>query len=475
MSLNYLEWIGAKELDSFIKTAPGAVVEEVFPDFTTVNASYSKELKRLLASFRKHVQDETLTRPFLYLILGPPGAGKSYLIERLIEKLKREPTDAEKDKKRHGSKSKDDEKEKVKPIVFQTANLSEMQGPEELHGLYLNIKRNADNGFFTVTLLDEFDVRWAEGSAIKYLINPVYDGKYWSGYEFQKFGKCAFFFAGSYLQDRDTLMKIQRTMTGVNLARFLNDMYLASRDRYDAEGMREIAEAQQYCYTFQRWRAEVDPRTDAIFYLRSLDKIRDFLSRIAGNVIDILDVSQPLAVTQDEFAIETIRGSLPTARLKIEDVVAYIEQRETTEGSYLDIQPEKTWVEYKNVLLCERLLRVRDFIKKRFGKSSSVKAKGRIRIDRKLLNYLTVTPLINGMRSLEQLVNMLDTPVNGSTDLSTPGYIFERATIGTMVHNAEKFSDPLRVWEMLAKNNPGLHQVMQNNNTARERYVSVPL
>jgi hypothetical protein len=465
MSLSYLTWICASDLADFIKVGP--TVREPFPAFTTVNAAYVRELERMRSAFQRHTEDKTLTRPFLYLILGPPGAGKSYLIERLIEKLREAPSDAT----REGEK-----KPKPQTIVFQTANLSEMHGPEELHGLYLNVKRNADNGFFTVTLLDEFDVRWAEGSAIKYLINPVYDGKYWNGYEFQKFGKCAFFFAGSYLQDRETLMRIQGALTGLNFGKFLNDMYLASRARQDAETMREIVEVQQYCYTYQKWRAEVDPRTDAIFYLRNLEKIRDFLSRVAGNVIEILDVSQPLAVTQDEFLIEASRGSEPTAKLRIEDVVSYIEQRERDERRYLSIEaPERAWVEYKNVLLCERLLRVVDAIKKRFGKHLRDKNIARLRVERRLMNYLTVTPLINGMRSLEQLVNMLTPPTGDTLNLPASESAWGLANIKMAVHNAEKFSDPLPVWDMLVKNNPSVSQLMQESNTTNERYVSLPL
>lgn len=463
MSLNYLEWIGSKDLTEFLKLKPeGRYVEEVFPGFTTLNGAYQRELERMSRAFEEHVKDTTLTRPFLYLILGPPGAGKSYLIEQLIKRLKKDSSGSQ----------EGGAKEEPQPIVFQAANLSEMHGPEELHGLYLNIKRNRDNGFFTVTLLDEFDVRWAEGSAIKYLINPIYDGKYWDGHEFQKFGKCAFFFAGSYLQDRDTLMKVHMTLTGVNLGKFLNDMYLESRKRYDDEAMREIAAVQEYCYTYQKWRAEVDPRTDAIFYLRNLEKIRDFLSRIAGNVIEILDVSQPLAVTQNEFVIQVGQSSQPTARLRIEDVVSYLERQEEIERKYLSVGPPgRVWVEYKNVLLCERLLRVLDAFKKRFKEYRPAGKKlERLRVERRLLNYLTVTPLINGMRSLEQLVNML----KPDGDLIKQN-IFEQAKIAMVVHNAQKFSDPLRVWDMLEENNPDIRGIMQHNKTALDPYVSVPL
>src|SRR6185369_1502884 len=242
MKLSYLDLITSSDLSSFL----GRSMVEVFPGFSTVNSVYKEKLKRIEHSLTTYLQDETLSRPFLYLILGSPGAGKSHLVKSVINSLK-------------GVCQKS--------ITFQSANLSEMSGPKELHGLFNSVVNNSKAGSFTVTFLDEFDVKFEGGSAIKYLINPIYDGQFWDGNEFKKFGRCAFFFAGSYLQDRDTLLKTQKAMSGIDLGKFLLALYLEMQAQDDRDAMRQIRELQEFCHTHQRWRSEADPRTDTIAYL----------------------------------------------------------------------------------------------------------------------------------------------------------------------------------------------------------------
>lgn len=408
------------------------------PEFTTINGEYGKRLTRLAEDLSSYLKDDSLTRPFLYLILGPPGAGKSFLIKELIKYLRVSDLNT------------------GQPIVFQQANLSEMLEPRELHQLYINTKNNTQNKLSTITLLDEFDIKWSGGSAIKYLINPIYDGQFWNGNEFQEFGKCAFFFAGSYLQDRETLLKTQKLLAGVNLNKFLFDLYFELQNKGDVAGMNEICEIQSLSYLHEKWRAEVDPRTDTIFYLSSLEKIKDFLSRVAGNIFEILDVSYPLHVTVNEFVL---RGSNaePSSRVKLNEVINYVFYRLNPEGKSGDKKKFVTYrakenplLEYKNMILCERVLRVVDFFKKRF--SDTVKEHKSLSIDQKLLNFLTVAPLINGMRSLEQLVGKLPPPDGNKIK----AHRFKPADISMIIYEAEKFGDSERVWTELMRNNPSV-------------------
>jgi hypothetical protein len=474
MKLDYLKTIAGADLNHFFSKQ---VVDAFLPEnstparteptkdpqrpvFTTVNPQYAKRLQQLAGDLEKYMKDGTLVRPFLYLILGPPGAGKSFLIARLIDYL--------------GAKGP----KNTRPIIFQQANLSELIEPNELHQLYINIKNNTANELSTITLLDEFDIKWSGGSAIKYLINPIYDGKFWNGYEFQKLGKCAFFFAGSYLQDRETLLKTQKLLAGVNLNEFLFDLYFEMRKKDDFQGMKEIREIQNLCYMHQKWRAEVDPQTDTIFYLSNLEKIKDFLSRIAGNVFEILDVSWPLHLTVDEFVIENRQEVTPSAGVKLGEVMAYVMHRLEKEGNKGKGKMrmikyganQSPLLEYKNMILCERLLRVIDFLKSRFRdrfkKDDIVKNRrgAGVLMDRRLLNFLTVVPLINGMRSLEQLVNKLEVPEEGQAPARIEPKEFKFAEISMIIYEAEKFGDPVEVWAQLVRCNPKRAREMLGSN-----------
>lgn len=448
MKLDYIELIASESLENFLST----LVIEVFPSYTTVNPAYAKKLDDMKSALENYVNDKTLERPFLYLILGPPGAGKSYLIKRLTDHLsaKQAPSSTAK-------------------LTFQAANISEMLEPGELHQLYQNIKANNESGSFTITLLDEFDVKWGDGSAIKYLINPIYDGKFWNGKKFEEFGKCAFFFAGSYLQNRDVLMRTQKLLAGVDLSKFLLDFYIDRRRANDARGMQEIKDIQDFCQVHQKWRADVDPHTDTILYLRGLDKIRDFLSRVAGNVFEIIDVSWPLSVTQEEFVIGDGPDVRPSAKLNPREVVGFIKRLEEQEQTFICYESTNAPVlEYKNVLLCERLLRVVDFLNKRFKTQFIEKGYSDFAVDRRLLNFLTVAPLINGMRSLEQLVGKINNPVESRIDYQR----FKAKEIAMIVYDSQKFADPAQIWETLRDENVKLSNLTAGQTNG---YVGIPL
>jgi hypothetical protein len=446
MKISYIKTVSARSLTSFVGTA-----DKVFPDFTTINASYAHELRKMKDLVGSYFQDKTLTRPFSYLILGPPGAGKSFLMKSLVKQLK--------------------EDSRGSSFAFQSINLSQVVDPRELHQFYRQIFQNSQNNIHTVTLFDEVDVRWGGSSAIKHLINPMYDGEYWDGAETKEFGRCAFFFAGSYLQDRQTLLKTQRSLIGLDLSKFLLDVYLEMRSRNNVDAMRDLKEVQEFCYAQHRWRADMDPRADTIGYLRSLEKIKDFLSRIAGHFFEMIDVSAPLHVTHEAFVVR--RGKVkPTPQLKPIEVTRFIkrseiEKSETSKDEkflgYREFSSSSEPIlEYKNVLLCERLLRVIGAIEKRFKKSWPDKLK-EFNVQRKLLNLLTVAPLINGMRSLEQLVNLLDAPDPENLRVVKRTAPFKLEEISMIINNAEDFSDPGVVWHELKSNNGALKNVSEND------------
>jgi hypothetical protein len=319
----------------------------------------------------------------------------------------------------------------------------------------------------TVTLFDEVDVKWSDGAAIKYLINPIYDGRYWDGSGFRDFGRCAFFFAGSYLQDRETLVKTQRVLTGIDLSRFLLDLYLSYLRRGDLEAAAKTKQALDFCHVQQRWRAHADPRTDTILYLRNLDKMRDFLSRIAGNVLEMIDVAAPLHVTQEAFVLSVnpdARNVHASPRLRPVEVVRMIKTEEANTGRYMVFtSPDEALIQYKNALLRERLLRAINMVRKRFDKNDAAAPAPPLRIKRAILNYLTLTPLINGMRSLEQLVNQLQ--LEGDTVTAKPT-AFKEEEIAMVVHGSGEFADAAGVWWKLSRQNPKLGKLLDTGDVS---------
>jgi hypothetical protein len=75
---------------------------------------------------------------------------------------------------------------------------------------------------------------------------------------------------------------------------------------------------------------------------------------------------------------------------------------------------------------------------------------GPLKIKRGILNYLSVTPLINGMRSLEQLVNRLQ--LEGDTVTAKPA-VFKEEEIAMIVHGASEFENSTSVWWKLRMQN----------------------
>lgn len=127
MKNDYVATISSPDLSPLFRNAT-----EVFPDFTTVNDSYADHLSRMKDLVGNYFEDETLTRPFSYLILGPPGAGKSFLMRSLVERLRRE-----QQSKRRRRRAE---------FAFQSINLSEVVNPTELYKFYEQIQKNTEKG-----------------------------------------------------------------------------------------------------------------------------------------------------------------------------------------------------------------------------------------------------------------------------------------------------------------------------------------
>jgi hypothetical protein len=106
---------------------------------------------------------------------------------------------------------------------------------------------------------------------------------------------------------------------------------------------------------------------------------------------------------------------------------------------YTDVQ--QPILEYKNLLLIDRLARVADLLK-RTHKAAPVK------ISRALLNYLVRVPLVHGMRSLSTIIESL---TYKGPELVLPTHL------GVVKRNIGRFAeyhDPEAVWAQVRRYNP---------------------
>ncbi len=184
------------------------------------------------------------------------------------------------------------------------------------------------------------------------------------------------------------------------------------------------------------------------------------------------DVSAPLHLTRDPFRISGDGDIQPSPRLRVTELVRLIKRREQQNGRFEVFDtPSRPILEYKNAILCERLLRVVGQIQKRFKTQFKKDAKAFF-IDRPLLNFLTVVPLINGMRSLEQLVNKLEFSVDSAV-VRHRGYKLD--DIVMMIHNASEFDEVTQVWYRMKRVNQALQAAMQSKKLRDDDAISVPL
>src|SRR5215470_10313156 len=152
----------------------------------TMNSVYASDLQNARADLADYF-NRSLHRPFNCLLLGPPGSGKSFIAKQLSN---------------FGDETKaggllttpQDEPNRVKQAKVLEFNLSQLHDPSELTKIFEQIAGEKDDP--KIVLFDEFDVRLAGSSVIRYLIEAMYDGKILGT---QELGKTAFIFSGSYL------------------------------------------------------------------------------------------------------------------------------------------------------------------------------------------------------------------------------------------------------------------------------------
>src|SRR6185369_4600394 len=92
---------------------------------------------------------------------------------------------------------------------------------------------------------------------------------------------------------------------------------------------------------------------------------------------------------------------------------------------------------------------------RRFGNRLRQQNTQTFEIDRILLNYLTVVPLLNGMRSLEQLVSLIEPPTGQQIKCRR----FQLPETDMVIQENRKFGDPFKTWEAVRANNSSANRI----------------
>jgi hypothetical protein len=309
-------------------------------------------------------------KPYNCLLLGPPGAGKTYVAQCI------------------GKINKDVE-------VVEEVNLSLHSDAEEILRVIGAAKKRP-----RVVFLDEFDVTVDGSSAVRYLLDPTTS---------EQHARTVFIFSGSYLKNRHIFNTLCRNTTDFDLLRFLIDVFMTQKDARAADF---VAQLHQLSGLYRETKQSVSPNNDLLDYLRQLHKIRDFLSRINGFIIQIPDISSPMSITDPMLPLvpSTSSGSemvsLWPGKVFPEDVEQFVvdlgkPDRQGKEPLWKRYDtPDAPLLDYKNMILIERLGMVCNFLSKVKGKEGE----DCLFISLKLLNYLVMVPLGHNVRSLKYLI-----------------------------------------------------------------------
>jgi hypothetical protein len=371
------------------------------------------------------------------MILGGPGSGKTFLAKQL-----KMAADAE----------------------FREYNLSQCHDPSEICQCFVDAANflQANPGKNLLVFLDEFDVRINGIAAIQYLIQPMYDGTIRIRGTELEFRRAAFLFSGSYLKERRVFDNIAGGEQ-IDLARILFDAYQTTSAHgkllnYRNQIWQDLIAVSAYDPVRQR----MTPGQDVIAYVRSLEKIVDFVSRINGFVLELRNLGTPLHATRNRYRIELESG--PTSRLvgkshefldpgdsaavapdpqiaaQLIALVDGLRQGNVAERFYAYPDPQQPILEYKNLLLTDRLARVADMLKRTHG--------SKLRISRSLLNYLVMAPLMHSMRSL---MNVVESLTNERDVVKMPS---DSSILQRNIARFHEFDNADAVWARLRRHNP---------------------
>jgi hypothetical protein len=394
--------------------------------YTTSDPVHALDVKNAVKQLEHHFARKDPPRPLNCVILGGPGSGKTFLAEQLKDAAASE---------------------------YREYNLSQFHHPSDIRPCFIEVaeflRENPQKNI--LVFFDEFDVRISGMTAIQYLIQPMYDGKMRADGKKHEFKRAAFLFSGSYLKEKRLFDSIAGNEQ-LDLARMLFDSYRATGDGIaDAPYRNRVWRALMAVTAYDPVRQRLATDRDVVAYVRSLDKIVDFVSRINGFVVELRNLNTPLFATRDRYRIEleSNHGAADSAAVapnpqiagQLVSLVDGLRQADATDWFYDYRTPQEPVLQYKNLLLIDRLARAVDMLKRTHGATS-------LKISRDLLNYLVVAPLVHGMRSLMTVIETL---------IAKQGVLSLPSDTGVAERNVARFCDydsPEAVWARVRRHNP---------------------
>lgn len=212
-----------------------------------------RSVRRLIAAYLQHPSPE---RPLSILVLGPPGAGKSFGLKQIAKELK---------------------------VETITANMTEL-GEKGLPGVFHDIRSRVLEGKQTLCFFDEFDAR--ERRLIASFLAPMQDGAFREGAVVHPIGRAIFVFIGSTATtfasfEADALKELDTGESGKDRPRLkLNDFVSRLSGYVDIKGPNaDDPQASSGCES-----APKIENTSAV--LRRAVLLRSFLARHAPSIFD---------------------------------------------------------------------------------------------------------------------------------------------------------------------------------------------
>ncbi|NQT85356.1 ATP-binding protein, partial [bacterium] len=150
--------------------AVGNVPYARFGKLLAVDRNEIESLRILRRLIKDYDKERKTGRPLSIAVFGPPGAGKSFGVKQIAKAM-------------YG----DD----ASILEF---NLSQFTKPQELIGLFHQIRDEVLKGVVPVVFWDEFDSK--EYLWLQYFLAPMQDGAFQDGQITHPIGKCIFIFAG---------------------------------------------------------------------------------------------------------------------------------------------------------------------------------------------------------------------------------------------------------------------------------------
>lgn len=337
----------------------------------TSHPTYRNEIEKAVSALKRYFDGGNKnTEPLNCLILGPPGAGKTFLAKKLAASAK---------------------------VPFKEHNVSLSSDPKSMLD-----ELSKDAGGPKFVFIDEFDVTIGGSSVTRFLLDPITSDKH---------HQTAFVFSGSYLKNKPILERLNSNLSDFDFTRFLFHLIARQANRKTREHLLQLY---QLCCLYQENRQTFTPDADLIQYLSQLHKLRDFLSRINGFIVQIPDLASPMMVTAHELILKRNFYSDRSRDIRLlepktaEYVRKFVEDTEPEDekhgrGFRRFDGPNSAILDFKHMLLTERIghvtLQLHEYIDD-LDKSKNTT----YFIKRQDLNYLIMVPLQHNIRSLKLLI-----------------------------------------------------------------------